>query len=114
MLIKLSAGDIGFDKPTDFAIYSNSGRLLLQRGYVIDSAGLLDRLYRLGYRDDTPAGTKAVARFPSGERAATNDEFPLFFSAYGADHIRRERQVRALTKKDFFYRAFGRRWNSFI
>jgi hypothetical protein len=62
MLIKLSSGDIGLDRPIDFAVYSIDGKLLLQKGHVIDSEGLLERLYRLGHREGPAVTTRAGVR----------------------------------------------------
>ncbi|WP_295498072.1 PilZ domain-containing protein [uncultured Ralstonia sp.] len=53
MLIKLASGDLRLDKPIDFAIYNADGTLLLQKGQVVTSDILLQRLYRLGYRSHT-------------------------------------------------------------
>jgi hypothetical protein len=55
MLIKVHAGDVALGRPTDFAIYSSEGQLLLREGQVITSQNLLDRLYRLGHREATAA-----------------------------------------------------------
>ena len=53
MLIKLASGDLRLERPIDFAIYNADGTLLLQKGQVVTSDVLLQRLYRLGYRRNT-------------------------------------------------------------
>jgi len=53
MLIKLASGDLRLDRPIDFAFYNADGTLLLQKGQVVTSDILLQRLYRLGYRRNT-------------------------------------------------------------
>jgi len=55
-LTKLTSGDIALDKSTDFAIYSFDRKLLLQKGHVVASEGLLERLFRLGYREGAEPG----------------------------------------------------------
>ncbi|PXW23128.1 PilZ domain-containing protein [Paraburkholderia caballeronis] len=89
MLIKLSSGDVGLGEPTDFAVYSSDGKLLLQKGYVVDSPWLLDRLYRLGHRENVPAQFAAssgasAAMEPASAGAA--DKSALLFGAAAADH----------------------------
>jgi hypothetical protein len=75
MLIKISSGDIGLDKPTDFAVYSIDGKLLLQKGHVITSEGLLERLYRLGHREGPVPGTRAGSRSTASRpQAPTHEE----------------------------------------
>jgi hypothetical protein len=74
MLIKISSGDIGLDKPTDFAVYSIDGKLLLQKGHVITSEGLLERLYRLGHREGPAAATRAGSRNAAGRTQTPTQE----------------------------------------
>lgn len=82
MLIKLSSGDIGLDKPIDFAVYSIDGKLLLQKGHVIDSEGLLERLYRLGHREGPAVAARGGARHTSKSstsHAGTDERNQLLF-----------------------------------
>ena len=72
MLIKLSSGDIGIGRPTDFAIYSSGGKLLLQMGHVIDSEELLARLYLIGHREGAAASAMAGIR-PANEPTPADD-----------------------------------------
>ncbi|WP_206997755.1 PilZ domain-containing protein [Trinickia mobilis] len=86
MLIKLSAGDIRLGKPIDFAVYSGDGKLLLQQGYVVDSEGLLERLYRLGHREGTAARARTgipstIEPSPTGD----TDRNQLLFGTVNLD-----------------------------
>jgi hypothetical protein len=86
-LTKLSTGDIGLDKPTEFAIYSVEGKLLLQTGQVVSSEGLLERLYRLGYREGTAPAPRAAAKSsarPAPATGTTEDNGQLLF---GTAHL---------------------------
>lgn len=76
MLIKLSSGDIGLGKPTNFAVYSGDGKLLLRKGHVVDSRGLLERLYRWGHREREEAAdaTRTGSRTTMKPAAAGNTE----------------------------------------
>jgi hypothetical protein len=74
MLIKLSTGDVSVGSPTDFEVYSSDGKLLLQKGYVIDSEGLLRQLYRLGHRDGTAAKESVDVRSTMESASASADD----------------------------------------
>ena len=87
MLTKISSGDIGLDRPTDFAIYSIDGKLLLQKGHVITSEGLLERLYRLGHREGQANANRPGARPVSQSkptRTPVEDKTRLLF---GTAHL---------------------------
>jgi hypothetical protein len=88
MLIKLSPGDIALGKQTDFAVYSGDGKLLLQKGHVVDSAALLERLFRLGHREATKARAKAgtgIRATPKPAAARDVDGNRLLFGTVKVD-----------------------------
>jgi hypothetical protein len=74
MLIKVRAGDVTLGRPTDFAIYSAEGQLLLREGQVITSESLLDRLYLLGHREGQVAAGKPSPRATVEARPTLTEE----------------------------------------
>lgn len=88
MLTKLLTGEIAVGKPTDFAVYNCDGKLLLQQGHLIDSEGLLQRLYRMGFRDDSTG--EATSRTPSHKESVPADVKQLLFSAVKLDSSQTE------------------------
>ncbi|WP_180970392.1 PilZ domain-containing protein [Burkholderia sp. WAC0059] len=98
MLIKLSTGDVGLGQPTDFAVYSNDGKLLLQKGHVIDSEGLLQQLYRLGYRKDTEAGGGGAAHAHAHAYPGGADPNALLFGTAHLDPVQPDKTPAAPKK----------------
>lgn len=101
MLIKLASGDLRLDRPIDFAIYNVDGTLLLQKGQVVTSDMLLQRLYRLGYRRNAARagkfGLKPV-HVPHGEKPTSLPLMPGF-----ADIASRLALPNLTQKVEFFH-----------
>ncbi|HTJ95449.1 MAG TPA: flagellar brake protein [Pararobbsia sp.] len=58
-MIKLAKADIQLGKPLEYAIYTETNRLLLQRGQIINNVELLTKVREIGaYREDTVARPK--------------------------------------------------------
>lgn len=60
-LIKLAKADIQLGKPLEYAIYTETNRLLLQRGQIINNVELLQKVREIGaYREDGIARPKVL------------------------------------------------------
>ncbi|SAL33329.1 PilZ domain protein [Caballeronia udeis] len=86
--MKITRRDIALDRETDFPIYSLDGQLLLQKGQIVSSESLLERLYRLGHRqDDAPLNksTSGLAAKPPDHK--TNTQAQRLFGTAGVRDI---------------------------
>jgi c-di-GMP-binding flagellar brake protein YcgR len=67
-LVKVSHVDVKLGTPLEFPLYSAAGKLLLSKGYVVQSANQLERIFSVGaFRDEDGRG-----REPAGPRSATD------------------------------------------
>lgn len=67
-LVKISQRDVRPGTPLEFAIYSAAGKLLLGKGYVVQSESQIERLFDMGaFRDDAPPD--AESQSVHGKRA---------------------------------------------
>jgi hypothetical protein len=87
--MKIARRDIALDRATDFPIYSLDGKLLLQKGQIVSSENLLERLYRLGHRQgEAPPlhkSTSGLAETPSDHK--TNTQPQRLFGIAGVGNI---------------------------
>lgn len=61
-LVKVSHVDVKLGAPLEFALYSAAGKLLLSKGYVVQSANQLERIFNVGaFRDDDARSRESTA-----------------------------------------------------
>lgn len=98
-LVKVSQREVKLGAPLEFSVYSAAGKLLLSKGYVLQSTSQIDRLFDVGaFRDQsTPSRQTSEAgsrlpvftptRRPSEAPIATNTDFPAMIVKPEAFHL---------------------------